>query len=211
LGASAAPPLAALLADARTDEQRAGFAADVLSRLGADHPEEFRAALQSGLGAMKSALESAAITNEEREGLRKKTGSLAWAVGNRPAGEHDLLAHDLVETLLHATDAPQAGTLAWGITNLKGLTAQGRLEAVRSIVEGVASQADAGLRACYAWAVRQIVAAGYGDGPLDRDFDELVSAVERAGRNHAGDAPAAKELDALVAALRQFAEKRERR
>src|SRR5262245_14022928 len=114
LGSRALDPLAAYLADPRSDPRAAGTVAAVLSRLDAALGSAVREKVRDGFEAMRKAIDDPVLTAEEKEAARKKTGSLAWAVGNRPPAEHDLLARDLLDSFLRATDQAQAGTFAWG-------------------------------------------------------------------------------------------------
>lgn len=146
LGARALDSLSAYLTDPASDPRSAGTIAAVLSRLDAAHGDAVRERVKDGFEAMRKLLDDPALTTVEKDAARKKTGSLAWAVGNRPPAEHDLLARDLVENFLRVTDPAQARTLAWGMTNLKGLSDEARIETVQSILDSLPSQFDGTLR-----------------------------------------------------------------
>ncbi len=208
LGSRVLDPLAAYLADPRSDPRGAGTVAAVLSRLDAAHGSAVRERVRDGFEAMRKALDDPVRTPEEKDAARKKTGSLAWAVGNRPTAEHDLLARDLLDSFLRATDQAQAGTLAWGMTNLTGLSDGARLETVQSILGALPGSPDSALRQSYVWAVSQIVSAGYGDRPLDANFEAILGAAEGAWKEYQDDPRVSVQLRWLVAELRAYEQKR---
>ena len=209
LGTRALDPLAAYLADPQSDPRGAGTVAAVLSRLDAAHGNAVRERVRAGFEAMRKVLDDPALTTAEKDAARKKTGSLAWAVGNRPPAEHDLLARDLVESFLGATDPAQAGTLAWGMTNLKGLSDPARFDTVQSILGSLPDQSDNALRQSYVWAVSQIVAAGYGARPLDANFYGMLNAAEDAWSRYQNDTQVSVQFRWLLAELHAYEKKKQ--
>ncbi len=208
LGGRALETLAAYLSDPAAGPEGAGTVAAILSRLDAAHGSAVREKVREGFEAMRRALEDPALTATEKDATRKKTGSLAWAVGNRPASEHDLLSRDLVDGLLRTTDPAQAGTLAWGLTNLKGLSDEARFETVQSILGALPGQSGDALRQSYVWAASQIVAAGYGNRALDEGFYRMMQAAEEASGQHANDPRVSASLRWLLAELKTYEKKK---
>ncbi len=208
LGIRALEPLKRYLADAHSDSQGAGAAALVLSRLDAAHGNAIREALREGFDAMRQALDDPARSAAEKEAVRKKIGSIAWAAGNRPPEEQDLLARDLVEGFTHATDSAEAGTLAWGIANLKGLSDEARLQTVQSILTALPDQTDSARRQSYVWAVDQIVSAHYdGSRELDGSFYDIVNVAQEAWDRFQNDPSVSAQLRWLLAELRAHEQK----
>jgi RNA polymerase sigma factor (sigma-70 family) len=202
LGPCALDPLAKYLADPASGRRGAGAAAAALAQLDASQGGAVRDAAKAGVESMRRLLEDGSRTPDEKDAARDRTGSLVWALGNRPATEHDDLAGDLVQSLLATTDSAQAGTLAWGIANLKGLSAEARLRTFRSILDSVAVPSVGAFRQTYAWAASQIVRSAYEGRPLDADFDRLVDAATSALNSCREDSPAAKQYQWLLAELR---------
>jgi hypothetical protein len=113
-----------------------------------------------------------------------------------------------VQDFLEATDAAQAGTLAWGVTNLKGLSDAGRIESMSSILEALPRASDDVSRARYAWAIGRIAAIGFEARTDDLGFQDFVSEAERSLRRHESDAGVAAVLQRLVAQLRELGSKK---
>jgi hypothetical protein len=207
-GGRALPALAAYLSDPASDPRGVGTAASVLSKLDASLGGNVREVVRTGFDAMRAILDEPKSTAEEQDTARQRTGSIAWAVGERPAAEHDLLAQDLVEQMLRASDAPQASTFAWGLSNLKGLSDDARLATIQSILAAMPQQANGDRRQSWLWGVNQLVTAGYGTRPLDAKFTAIMEAIEAAVNGNKGDAAIAKQLQGLIDQLQEFEQKR---
>lgn len=210
LGMRALPALTAYLTDPAADVRGAGTAAAVLAKLDASLAANVREAARAGIAAMQKVLEAPESTDEQKNTARQRTGSLAWAVGERPAAEHDLLAQDLLDHLLTTPDSPQAGTFAWGLSNLKGITDDARLATIRAILTSAPKQSKSDLRQSYMWAVGQLISVGYGARPLDAQFTVLVDAVNDAIAHNRSDAGVAGQMQWLLDQIRAFeAQKRQ--
>jgi hypothetical protein len=127
----------------------------------------------------------------------KKTGSLTWSASLRPEQEHDQLGEVLLESLLASKDEAQAGSLAWGLGNLTGLSDPSRSAAARSLLDALDGQVDDALRQQYLRTIEQLALAQ----PLGPSFDGLVRLVEDARARQGHDAQLAVRLDGLLAEL----------
>ncbi|HEX6811415.1 MAG TPA: sigma factor [Planctomycetota bacterium] len=173
LGALAARPLGAFLANRTTTPDAAGRAASVLANLGAEHHETVQRELRSSLQAALGVFEDPLAQEADRDGTRKKTGSLAWLAGQRAAAEHDQLAQVLVESLLRTKDEPQAGTLVWGLGRLSGLGLHERLRSARALLQALPGQRNGGLAHAQVRAVKALL-AGVAATEVTPLIDELA-------------------------------------
>ncbi len=104
----------------------------------------------------------------------------------------------LLASLVKTRDPAQAGTLAWGIGNLKGLTADARVDITRDLLTAMHDQADHSLCQQYASTLRALAAAQPAGPPLHA----LVQLAQDARDLQGADSKLAPLLDALLADLR---------
>jgi RNA polymerase sigma factor (sigma-70 family) len=211
LGRRAVDPLTAYLTDAHTDPKGAGAAAAVLSRLDAAHGDAVRDALNSGIDAMRALLDDPEASAAEKESARQKIGSIAWAASHRPPEEQDALARDFLQRFESAADEAEAGTLAWGIAHLDGLSDQARLQTVESLLAALPDQPDRAHRQSYVWAVSQLVAAHYDGRDVDASFHDIVDVAQEAWNRHQSDPQLAGQLQRLLDEVRALESRKPRR
>jgi hypothetical protein len=126
--------------------------------------------------------------------MREKTGSVAWAASLRPEDEHDRLGREIFDSLMRTNDKAQAGTLAWSLGNLKGLTDGARVDMSREILGALHGKADAALRKQYVSMVKTLARPG-------ASTDEIVRLVQVERGLQSAGSPLAQSLDALLAEL----------
>jgi len=207
LGASALDGLTAYLSDPLSDPRGVGTAAFALVKLDPSAAEDVRQLLGQTFDALIEAVGDASLGDEQRRALLERTSSMAWAASSRPVEEHDTLSAMLVERLFHAADQQQAQTLAWGITNLKGISDEARARVVSSILDALSAQARPDLRRSYVWAVSEL-ATDYGSRALDQNFFAIERMVEEY-RTRYGSGPAfAAQLAWLWSELQAHREKK---
>ena len=197
LGASAADELAGFLVDPNSGAKGVGSAAWAIAQLPAESGELVREKLDDGLRSVDLA-DGVERTEEERDVVLQKTGSIAWAASLRPAAEHDRLSETLLESLLRTRDPAQAGTLAWSLGNLKGLTEGSRTGLARRTLDALRDQTDDALRRQYATVLRKLAA----DQPAGPRYDELVQMAEDERRLLGNEEGLASFLDRWIAELR---------
>ncbi|HET6201692.1 MAG TPA: hypothetical protein VFI25_02690 [Planctomycetota bacterium] len=207
LGIGALDPLAAYVADPLSDPEGAGNAAWVLAQLSPEHGDALREKLGEGFDSILKALRDPVLAETEKNAVLQKTGSLAWAASLRPQGEHDLLGDVLVSNLTRTPDQAQAGTLAWGIANLKGLSDEARLRITQSLLDSAVGQSDTTLAQSYMWAVSQMVTSNPGR-PLDANFYQVLRAVEDAWQRYGQDPSASPRIQWLLSELRAYEKKK---
>lgn len=196
MGAGALEQLTSYVADAQADLAGAGTAAWVLGQLPAAHGEQLRRGLEHGFETISRSLNDPALSAEVKTGALKKTGSLAWAASLRPQAEHDLLADVMVDNLTRTSDQEQAGTLAWGIGNLKGLSDDARLKVTRSLLDSLVAQPNGTIAQAYLRTVSQLATAD-GTRQIDASFLEIQRLVEDAAQLHQDNANVVKRVQWL--------------
>jgi RNA polymerase sigma factor (sigma-70 family) len=198
LGIDALDELAHYLVERDSGPEGVGSAAWLIARLPEQYGELVREKLAEGLRGSLDSLSDPNLSQEEREAVLQKTGSLAWSTSLRPEQEHDRLGEILLEGLLATRDSNQAGSLAWGLGNLKGLSEPSRIGAARSLLDALNGQADDSLRQQYLHTVQQLAVAQ----PPGPRFDELVRLIQDARSMQEENGPLASRLDGLLAELR---------
>jgi hypothetical protein len=173
LGTGAVDQLAARLSEPGCGPEAAGSVAAILANLPGECSEVLRSKVTQGFDSMRDVLTSPSATAEEKELARKKTGSLTWAASSRPAAEQGTLAPVLADQLGRTTDAQQAGTLVWGIGEMRGLSETGRVEL---LLGALAQQRDGGIRHTIAGSFLQMVSSGAA-GPFDDTVRRLVASA----------------------------------
>jgi hypothetical protein len=173
LGTGAVDQLAARLSEPGCGPEAAGSVAAILAKLPGECSEVLRSKVTQGFDSMRDVLTSPSTTADEKELARKKTGSLTWAASSRPAAEQGTLAPVLADQLGRTTDAQQAGTLVWGIGEMRGLSETGRVEL---LLGALAQQRDGGIRHTIAGSFLQMVSSGAA-GPFDDAVRRLVASA----------------------------------
>jgi hypothetical protein len=158
-----------------------------------------RETLSEGLRGSIETLGDANLSPEARDDVLKKTGSLAWSASLRPPEEHDRLGEVLLENLLATRDPAQAGSLAWGLGNLKGLTESSRVETARSLLGALSGPADDALHQQYLRTVMQLAT----DQPEGPGRDELLRLIEDTQSLQPKDSALGPKLDALLKQLQK--------
>jgi hypothetical protein len=113
----------------------------------------------------------------------------------RPEAEHAQLAETLVESLARTIDEGQAGTLSWGITNLKGLSDEGRLHATQRLLDSLVGQSNGNLAHTYVRTISEMA------GSAGTSAAGLRQLVENAWTAHGGNPRVAAHLQWLRAQL----------
>jgi hypothetical protein len=178
LGIGAVDQVATFLTDRATTPEGAGTAAWVLAQLSSEHGDVLRKKLREGLDATQEVLNDPDLPEADKAAVRQKTGSLAWVAMQRPAAEHERIADVLVDSLARTTDEAKAGTLVWGIVNLKGLSDDGRLRATQTLLDSLVGQSNTNLSHTYVRAIGELAASGGTSRP------ELQRLVENAWATH---------------------------
>jgi hypothetical protein len=191
LGPGAVDEVVTFLTDRKTGPLEAGTAAWVLTQLSSGQGDLVRQKLGEGFDANEKALSDPDLPDEEKMPVRKKTGSLAWVAIQRPEAEHDHMAEMLVDKLARTTDEEQAGTLAWGIVSLKGLSEAGRMHATQVLLDSLVGQRNANLAHAYVRAISEMATAA---GVSPTGFRRLV---DDAWAAHGRDPQVAPHLERL--------------
>ena len=202
LGVAAADELGDFLVDRDSGPKGVGSAAALIGALPERHGDVVRATLAESLHGSLDVLGEPGLGAEERDAVLQKTGSLAWCTSLRPESEHDDLGQLLLETLLTTQDPAQAGTLAWGLQSLKGLSQGSRVEIARSLLDSLNGQSDDALRQQYLRALLSVTP----EHAQEPSFSEILLLVQDARALQGADEELGRRLDALLAALRARAE-----
>ncbi len=197
LGVAAAGILGEHLVDRASSPKGAGSAAWLIAQLPGEHADVVREKLSEGLRSANELLEDSTVTEEERSTLQQKSGSIGWAASLRPESEHDSLGGILLNNLLRTNDPAQAGTLAWSMGNLKGLTDNSRVSITRELLDRMDTQSSDALRYQYTSTLKQLALSQ----PVGPHFHELVQMAQDARRAHAVDGKLVPLLDRLLADL----------
>jgi hypothetical protein len=155
------------------DPETAGTLAEIMSKLPPECSEVLRDQLTQSFGSTRDLLADPVAAEADKELARKKTGSLAWAASSRPAAEQDALASVMADELGRTSDPAQAGTLAWGLENMKGLTDAGRTRTATALLAFLSQQSNTGVRGIIGRSIVQVATAG---GP--GSFDAVRNLVE---------------------------------
>lgn len=198
LGTGAADPLAKRLAEKTCTPETAGMVAEVLSKLPPEHGDVLREKVTQGIDSTRDVLSDSTASTEDKVVARKKTGSLAWAASLRAPEEQDSLAPMLADQIGRTLDSAQAGTLAWGIGQMRGLSDTGRTEAARVLLDGLSQQRDGGIRSIIGRSIVDLVRSG-APGASD-SIRKLVSTAEAAAPDERVRAQLRQMLEGLDAA-----------
>ncbi len=205
LGIAAADEIGEYLVDPDSGPKGVGSAAWLIAELPDAYGDVVREKLAEGLRGSLDALELGP-SQEERDEVLQKTGSLAWSTSLRPEEEHDRLSEVLLETLLATRDPAQAGSLAWGLGNLKGLSDRSRIGTTRSLLDALHDQTDDSLRQQYLHTVHQLAV----EQPLGPSFYEMLQLIQDARTAQGEHGELTARLDWLLAQLRAHEEKERR-
>ena len=196
MGASALDGLGRYVADPASSLEGTGSAAFVMAQLPPEQGDALRAQLSEGLAAALAAPDPLLTAEEQAAGV-KKAGSLAWAASLRPPEEHDRLGEVLVDNLLKVGDPAQAGTLGWGVANLKGMTGSARVRMSESLLDALSGQVNGELKQQYVRLVGQLAQGR----PVDESHYDLLAVVERAQALQQSDPALSAQLAQLAAEL----------
>ena len=195
LGRGAVDQLAARLRDARCSPETAGALAEILSKLPEQYEGVVRDKVTEGFESTRDVLRDPNASDADKDAARKKTGSIAWIASSRSPGEHDALAPILADQLGRTTDPGQAGTLAWGLGELRGLSDTGRTQTASVLLDALSRQNDGDVRLIMSRSLVQLAQSG-------------VAASNEALRNKLSSAEAAEtdpkvkaQLQAMLAKL----------
>ncbi|HKE00074.1 MAG TPA: hypothetical protein VKE69_03630, partial [Planctomycetota bacterium] len=180
-GGGAVEQLGARLRDPGCGPEAAGALADILAKLPKEYDGVLREKVAQGFDATRDVLRDPQANAADKDVARKKTGSLAWAASVREPSEQDALAPVLADQLGRTVDAAQAGTLAWGIGEMRGLSDAGRSRAALALLDSFPNQRDGDIRLIMSRSLVQLAQSGMA-GSRD-SIRELVAAAEAGESN----------------------------
>ena len=208
LGADVLNDLLGVFGDPSVDPKVAESAAWVLTQLDPSGLWEIENAIRETGTSLLKMMENPNLSEEQRENLRKKAASFAWAAVNRPKVEHDRYVPMLLENLLLSQDKDFMENLAWGIVNLQGMSAATCLETEKALIHSLASCEDAEIRQTRAWTIANLATFySRGDRPLGSTFYQILEMTETALEDPALPASIKQQFGWIQRELRNYEQK----